>query len=59
MIVGGGLSGLVASLYLTDSNKKVLILDKEKSMGGLAAWREDKRGFSYDRGAAYWTKAYN
>lgn len=28
-------------------------------MGGLASWREDKRGFSYDRGAAYWTKAYN
>jgi len=39
VIVGGGLSGLVASLYLTDRNKKVLILEKEKSMGGLAAWR--------------------
>ena len=57
--MGGGLSGLTASLYLTDCNKKVLILDKEKTMGGLASWREDKRGFSYDRGAAYWTKAYN
>lgn len=57
--MGGGLSGLTASLYLTDCNKKVLILDKEKTMGGLASWREDKRGFSYDRGAAYWTKAFN
>lgn len=59
IVVGGGISGLTASLYLSDRDKKVLILDKEKSLGGLASWREDKRGFSYDRGAAYWTKAYN
>src|SRR4051812_34280680 len=36
VIVGGGVSGLTAGLYLTDRNKSVLILEKEKSLGGLS-----------------------
>jgi phytoene dehydrogenase-like protein len=39
IVVGGGISGLTASLYLTDRDKKVLLLDKEKSLGGLASWK--------------------
>ena len=39
IIVGGELSGLVTSLYLTDRNKKVLILEEEKDLRGLASWR--------------------
>jgi phytoene dehydrogenase-like protein len=49
----------VSAVYLTDHNKKVLLLEKENYLGGLAAYREDRRGFTYDRGASYWTKAFN
>lgn len=59
IVVGGGLAGTTAAQYLTDNNKKVLILEKEGHLGGLAAFRKDGKGFTYDRGAAYWTKAYN
>lgn len=59
IIVGSGLAGLTASTYLTDNNKKILLLEKEDHFGGLAAFKQDGRGFTYDRGAAYWTKAFN
>lgn len=59
IVVGSGLSGMTASLYLVDNKKKVLVLEKEDHFGGLAAYRKDQRGYAYDRGASYWTKAYN
>ncbi len=57
IVVGGGLAGLSASLYLGDSNLKVLLLEKEAVMGGLAAGGTEN-GIRYCRGAAYWTPAY-
>lgn len=40
IIVGGGLSGLVAAIELLDAGKKVLILDRDvaSELGGLAKW---------------------
>ncbi|MGZ3713233.1 MAG: FAD-dependent oxidoreductase [Bdellovibrionota bacterium] len=58
VIIGGGLAGLSSAVYLTDHGKKVLLLEKENHLGGLAAWGEEKSHVRYDRGAAYWTSAY-
>lgn len=57
IIVGAGLAGLSAAVYLTDQNLKVLLLEKEASLGGLAAG-STVNGISYDRGAAYFTRPY-
>jgi predicted oxidoreductase len=40
IIVGGGLSGIVAALELLQNGKKVLLIDRDKSenFGGLAKW---------------------
>jgi hypothetical protein len=54
IIVGGGLSGLTAGVYLTDGHKKVLMLEKENQLGGLAAGGE-RWGIRYARGAAYFS----
>ncbi|MGZ3722216.1 MAG: FAD-dependent oxidoreductase, partial [Bdellovibrionales bacterium] len=58
VIVGAGLAGLSSATYLTDAGKKVLLLERENHLGGLAAWAEGKHHIRYDRGAAYWTSAY-
>lgn len=58
VVIGGGLAGLTSAVYLTDHGKKVLLLEKEDHLGGLAAWGEGKSHIRYDRGAAYWTSAY-
>lgn len=57
IVVGGGLSGLTAALYLSDSNLRVLVLEKEQVLGGLASGATEN-GIRYNRGAAYWTPAY-
>jgi hypothetical protein len=58
IVVGGGLAGLSSAVYLTDAKKKVLMLEKEPQLGGLASWSStDSR--LYDRGAAYWTDTYD
>jgi len=36
VILGGGLAGLSAAYLLSQSNRKVLVVDKESSVGGLA-----------------------
>lgn len=59
VILGSGLAGTCAALYLTDNKKKVLVLEKESYLGGLATFKKDENGYKYDRGASYWTKAYN
>jgi phytoene dehydrogenase-like protein len=58
IVVGGGLAGLTAAVYLSDKRKRVLLLEKEKELGGLAAGGSTGSGARYDRGAAYWTAAY-
>jgi protoporphyrinogen oxidase len=58
IIVGGGLAGLAAAVYLTDHKKHVLLLEKEDVVGGLASGGADRRGVHFDRGAAYWTDTY-
>ena len=58
IVVGGGLAGLNAALYLSDHKKRVLLLEKEDHFGGLAASTLDSNGLSYDRGAAYFTRTY-
>ena len=58
VIMGGGLAGLSAATYLTDAGKKVLILEKEAQLGGLASWSESADHMRVDRGAAYWTDTF-
>ncbi len=58
VIIGGGLAGLTAAVYLTDAQLKVLVLEKESQVGGLAAEHMTANGIPYDRGAAYWTAPY-
>ncbi len=57
VIVGSGLAGLSAAVYLTDNGQRVLLLEKESELGGLAAGGVAK-GSAFGRGAAYWTRAY-
>lgn len=58
VIIGGGLAGLSAAVYLTDHRRQVLILDKESTLGGLAAGGSTSHHVRYDRGAAYWTDTF-
>ena len=53
-IIGGGLSGLAASCYLSKNNYDVIIVDKNDSMGGrLSSFEVD--GFTFDMGPSwYW-----
>jgi len=58
VIVGGGLAGLTAAVYLTDHGKRVLLVEKEPELGGLAFGGTQKNGIPFNRGAAYWTPPY-
>jgi NAD(P)-binding Rossmann-like domain len=68
VVVGSGLAGLSASVYLTDHKKRVLLLEKSSGFGGLASGARDDESdngekganeeVTFGRGAAYWTKAY-
>ena len=49
IIVGGGISGLVAGAFLSKSGRKVLICEKESQCGGLINSFE-RDGFTYDGG---------
>ncbi|MDP5274768.1 FAD-dependent oxidoreductase [Chengkuizengella axinellae] len=44
IIIGGGIAGLTASIILAKANKKVLILDKGKHVGGRAITAEKAEG---------------
>lgn len=58
IVVGGGLAGLASAVFLTDHHKKVLLLEKEPKVGGLASGGMTRAGVKIDRGAAYWTDTY-
>lgn len=53
-IVGAGLTGLMAARVLKDADKEVLLVDKEKSVGGRLATRQIGAG-SADCGAQFFT----
>lgn len=59
VVVGGGLGGLTSAIYLSKHKLKVLILEKEADVGGLASGRVTSDGIITDRGAAYWTSSYD
>ena len=53
VIVGGGPSGLTAAVYLTKAGKKVLVLEREEELGGLASGRTMLNKISVGTGTAY------
>jgi len=59
VVVGAGLAGLTSAIYLSKHHLKVLVLEKEADVGGLAQGRVTSDGIITDRGAAYWTSSYD
>lgn len=49
LIVGGGISGITAAAYLSKIGKKVTLLEKAESLGGLIGSFE-RNGFVFDSG---------
>ena len=47
IIVGAGHNGLVTAAYLARAGKKVLVLERRRSVGGIAATEEIFSGFKY------------
>jgi renalase len=54
IVVGAGLAGLVAAQELEAAGKKVIVLDKGKSVGGRLATRRIQNGIA-DHGAQFFT----
>lgn len=54
LVIGGGLSGLVAANIIQDANKNVTVLDKGRSTGGRLATRRIQNGIA-DHGAQFFT----
>ena len=52
IIVGAGLSGLIAAHRLQQNGKKVLLLEKSKGLGGRMATRRDENA-TFDHGAQF------
>jgi phytoene dehydrogenase-like protein len=50
IIVGGGISGLIAAVYLSRAGHNVLLLEKNKECGGLLS-SFNREGFTFDAGA--------
>jgi len=50
IIVGGGISGLIAAAYLSRTGHDILLLEKNKDFGGLLN-SFDREGFRFDAGA--------
>lgn len=49
LVIGGGLAGLTASIYLAQAGRSVTLLEKAKNMGGRAQTQQ-KGGFSFNLG---------
>lgn len=53
-VVGGGISGLVASSYLADAGMRVAVFEKNEQLGGRGRVFQDQ-GFTFDMGPSwYW-----
>ena len=46
IIIGAGPNGLSAASYLSKSGKKVLVVEKNETGGGLAEYADSGRGLS-------------
>ena len=51
IVIGGGLSGLVAAIYLARAGKQVTLLEAQDRLGGLCAMTSFGEGFSASLGA--------
>src|SRR5687767_15091872 len=47
IIIGAGHNGLVAAAYLAKAGKKVLVLERRSTIGGVVATEEIFPGFKY------------
>ena len=47
IIVGAGHNGLVTAAYLAKAGRKVLVLERRPTVGGIAATEEIFSGFKY------------
>src|SRR5919106_5345933 len=47
IIIGAGHNGLVAAAYLAKAGKKVLVLERRSTIGGIVATEEIFPGFKY------------
>ncbi len=56
VVIGGGPSGLSSAFFLSkDPKRKVMLIEKEKNVGGLATGSPLMSGGRYGRGGAYFT----
>ena len=54
IVIGSGFAGLASACYLAKEGKKVLVLEKNESIGGRASFFQAE-GFSFDMGPSwYW-----
>src|SRR3990172_1686658 len=51
IVIGGGHNGLVAAAWLAKAGRKVLLLERRASLGGVAATEELFPGFHFNTGA--------
>jgi hypothetical protein len=57
IVVGAGPAGLTATFFLARAGKKILLLEKEPVVGGLAVGSNLLGGGAYGRGGAYFSSA--
>jgi len=55
IVIGGGISGLLMALALSKNGKKVLLLEKEKQVGGICRSYE-VGGYMVDTGPHIFTR---
>ena len=54
IVIGSGFAGIASACYLAQAGKKVIVLEKNESVGGRASFFKAE-GFSFDMGPSwYW-----